>query len=385
MKKLTKQLSAILAAAVMTVSAAGTAAFALAPIPADFTGWVNGDKAWFYYTDDAAVFGKNYEIDGILYSFAEDGGCTGKYSGWTKQNGVKRRYSEGLPYTGWLKNKDGSKKYCLGGYLVTGNFQIGDKLYGFDKNGIYTGKSKPLNLTASCESRISSDTKKISITVQYHDGNDDKGYAVGEPTKMERWEKGKWVDCIGESVEYAVNDIAYELGGLGDCSVNFTKVPFYPQTYTGGNMPAGYYRITVPYGESPDYLNTEKNLYAIFEVVPPVEAKMSEEVYISEDSADIEFQAYVTVNSEKLSGKDISLKILKKTESGWETAVKEIKYDENSSCDSAGANGTISIDGYLPFEEGCYYYQTVVYAEGKQYGETYSGETYFRVEAREKN
>lgn len=303
MRNLKRQIAAIFTAAVITVSAAGTAAFALAPIPADFTGWVNGDKAWFYLVNDIAVGGKNYEIDGILYSFAEDGGCTGKYSGWTKQDGVKRRYSKGLPYTGWLKNKDGSKKYCLDGYLVTGDFQIGGKIYSFGKDGIYTGKSKKLTLTASCESRISADTEKISVTVQYHDGNNDKGYTVGEPAKMERWENGKWVDCIGESAEYAVNDIAYELGGLGDCSVNFTKVPFYPQTYTGGNMPAGYYRITVPCGEAADYLNTKKDLYAVFEVVPPLEIIMSEDVYVL-DKRYVEVKANFKVNSERLKNLD---------------------------------------------------------------------------------
>ena len=319
MRNFKRRLTAILSAAVITVSAAEASAFALAPLY--YTGWINGDKAWSYYTEDVAVAGKNYEIDGILYSFAEDGSCTGKYSGWTKQDGGKRRYSEGLPYTGWLKNKDGFKKYCLDGYLVTGNFQIGDKIYSFGKDGIYTGKSKQPDFTASCESRISADTEKISVTVQCRGGNKDKGYITGEPAKMERWENGKWVDCIGKSAEYAVNDIAYTLGKFNDSFINSAEVHFSPKTYMGidYDMPLGYYRINVQYGEDGNYLNTKKDIYAVFEVVPPIEVIMSEEVYAA-DNRYVDVKANFKVNSERLKNlddADIIVNIFMCDKEGW--------------------------------------------------------------------
>lgn len=324
MKKITKRakrIAAALAAAIITVSAAGTEAFADAPIPSDYTGWINGDKAWVYCLDDIAVAGKNYVIDGILYSFAEDGSCTGKYSGWTKQDDVKRHYIEGLPYTGWLKSKDGSKKYCLDGYLVTGNFQIGDKIYSFGKDGVYTGKSVKPKFTADCKSEISADAEKISLTVRHHGETNDKEYITGEPTKMERWENGKWVDCIGEPAEYAVNDIAYALGKSNGSFINSAEVHFSPKAYMGidYDMPLGYYRITVNYGESGNYLGTEKNIYAVFEVVPPLEIIMSEEVYVL-DERYVDVKANFKVNSERLKnldGSEITAEIFMCDEEGW--------------------------------------------------------------------
>lgn len=362
MKKITKRakrIAAALAAAVMTVSAAGTTVFALAPLY--YTGWINGDKAWSYYVNDIAVAGKNYEIDGILYSFAEDGDCTGKYSGWTKQDGVKRRYSEGLPYTGWLKSKDGSKKYCLDGYLVTGNFQIGDKIYSFGKDGIYTGKSVKPKFTADCKSEISADAGKISLTVRHHGGTNDKEYITGEPTKMERWENGKWVDCIGESAEYAVNDIAYALGKSNGSVINSAEVHFSPKAYMGidYDMPLGYYRITVNYGESGNYLGTEKNLYAVFKVVPPLEIIMSEEVYVL-DERYVDVKANFKVNSERLknlNGSEITAEIFMCDKEGWypytygELEEEAVPENENGELEfpawyEVDRTGTIYKEGY---------------------------------------
>lgn len=360
MKKITKRakrIAAALAAAVMTVSAAGTEAFATAPPVSYFsyTGWTNRDTAWVYFTGDHTVTGKNYEIDGILYSFAENGDCTGKYSGWTKQDGEERRYIDGLPYTGWLKSKDGSKKYCLDGYLVTGNFQIGNKIYSFGKDGVYTGKSVKPKFTADCESEISADTEIISLTVQHHGGTDDKEYITGEPTKMERWENGRWVDCIGKSAEYAVNDIAYVLGKSDGGFINSAKVHFSPKAYMGieHDMPLGYYRITVNYGESGNYLDTEKNLYAVFKVVPPLEIIMSEEVYVL-DKRDVDVKANFKVNSERLKnldGSGIIVNIFMHDEDGWypDRELEEEAVPENEEYPAwyeADWTGSIGKEGY---------------------------------------
>lgn len=309
-------------AALVTVSAAGTASFATAPpVYYSYARWINRDKAWVYYAGDHTVTGKNYVIDRILYSFAEDGSCTGKYSGWTEQNGVKRRYVEGLPYTGWLKSKDGSEKYCLDGYIVTGYFQIGNKIYSFGRDGVYTGKSVKPKFTADCESEISADAEKISVTVQHHGGTNDKEYITGEPAKMERWENGKWVDCIGESAEYNVPDIGYTLGKSESGFVNSAEVHFSPKAYMGidRDMPLGYYRITVNYGESGNYLNTQKNLYAVFKVVPPLEIIMSEDVYVL-DERYVDVKANFKVNSERLKnldGSEIIVNIFMCDEDGW--------------------------------------------------------------------
>lgn len=371
MKNFANKLAAVLAAAVMTVSAAGTSVCAFDP-PAEGTyiGWEHSPNGWTYTF--AEFDDEPYrEIDGVMYDFdpSDKYVCSGKHSGWTDYNGIKkyRYYHDGLPYTGWTKTKSGKRKYFLDGFPVKGDFQIGDKLYSFDKNGIYTGKSEPAVLTASCGESVSADAEKISITVKYNDGNDNISYTISEPAKMERRENGEWKTCEKPS-EYAVDDIAYELGGLGDCSVNSTDVLFYPHRYMGGDMPEGYYRVIVPVS----YGDTKKDLYAVFRAVPAVEVKMSEKIYKAEADADIDIQTYITVNSQKLAGKDISVKIEKKTNLGWETAVKEFRFDKDASCDSVGADGTITADIGMPPETG--YYRAVVTVGGKSY------EAAFRIE-----
>lgn len=374
MKKALKQFTAIFTATVMTFSVLGISVSAesenasaetSAAEAQKYTGWESCETGWLYLKDGVPYVSKYYtdslRIDGIHYDFSMYGVCIGKYTGWSESG--NRYYRDGLPHTGWVEDNAG-KQYCLNGYPVTGDFQIGDTVYSFDGKGIYTGESEPAVLTASCDEMISADAKKISITVKYNDGNNNKEYSIGEPAKMERWENGKWKRC-GKSAQYDVDDVLYELGGLGDCSVNFTEVPFYPNRYMGGDMPTGYYRITVPCGEGGNYSKTKKNVYAVFKAVPTVEVKMSEDIYLSDGSTDIDFQAFVKVNSEKLEINDISVKIEEKTNSGWETAVEEFKYDKNAACDSVSADGTITVDGSMPAKTG--YFRAALNINGKEY------------------
>lgn len=289
MKNLTKRLTAFLAAAVMTLSAAGMTSYAEAgPLPY-LTGWECGYKGWYYfYEADKEVRGQDYEIDGVLYSFDKEGLCTGKKSGLVKINGVQRRYIEGLPYTGWTKSKDGSRKYYLDGYTVTGDFQIGKKIYSFDKNGVCTGDKKA-KFTADCGGKISSDTDMFSIKIRYNI-NDKSGFSACDPEVMERWENGKWVNCRDTASEFVTDDclatIKYSQSGI---------VHFRPQDYTGNKFTTGYYRLK---------MNVNGNVfYTVFEVVPPIEIKMSEDRYLCTKSY-CEVEAEVIVNSEKLKGQD---------------------------------------------------------------------------------
>ncbi len=370
MKKSAKHLTAIFTAAVMTFSSAGilvsaakntsdeTAAEELA---AKYTGWEPCETGWLYLKDGVPYVSEYYRdslrIDGIHYDFSVHGVCIGKYTGWSESG--KRYYQDGLPHTGWVEDNAG-KQYCLNGYPVTGDFQIEDTVYSFDRKGIYTGESSPALLTASCGGTVSADAEKITVTVKYNDGNNNIMYGIGEPAKMEHWENGKWKRC-GKSYQYAVDDIMHELGGLGDCSVNSTEVMFFPNRYMGGDMPEGYYRIVVPC----NYSKTKKDVYAIFEAVPAVEVKMSEDIYVPDSLDDIDFRAYVKVNSEKLKVKNISVKMEKKTASGWETAVEKFMYEPDAFCDSVSADGTISVDGSMPAEAG--YYRAALHINGKDY------------------
>lgn len=361
MKNLPKKLAAILTATVMTVSAAGISASADTETDTPkYTGWVSDENGWQYLDDGVPYIGNPRRIDGVYYHFSKDGyGYRSDVNTGLFMSG--RRYykhEDYLPYTGWT---DDAKQYCLDGYPVTGDFQIGDTVYSFDSKGIYTGKSSPALLTASCGERISADAERISITVKYNDGNDNVGYTLGEPAKMERWEKGKWKRC-GKSSQYAVDDIAYELGGLGDCSVNSAEVSFYPNRYMGGDMPEGYYRVVVPCS----YGKTKKNVYAVFQAVPAVEVNPSEEVFLANDRGDVTASIIVTVNSDKETLKpealaqSLKLEIMKKTVSGWEHC-EDIGY----SAGYTDNENELEISAEFPAEAG--YYKAAINLGGKDY------------------
>ncbi|MCM1024096.1 MAG: hypothetical protein NC395_08575 [Prevotella sp.] len=370
MKNPIPKITAILAAALMTVSTAGTSLPASADTEAPkYTGWLYGDGSWRYLEDGVPYASKYYteslEADGIRYGFTSSGVCIGKYTGRSEDG--KLYYKNGLPYTGWT---DGNKQYCLDGYPVTGDFQIGDRLYSFDKKGAYTGESSPAALTASVDGKtpvdgkISSDAEKITVTVRCSDGDGDTEYTVGEPTKMERWENGSWKDCR-KSSEYAADGIARKLGGSSGSSANFTQVSFYPQKYTGDNMSAGYYRITVPV----TYGKTKRNLYAVFEAVPPVEVKTTEEIYRAVNGSDTTISIILTVNSDKenLSAEKIAsdggckLDVMKKTAAGWES-LGEL---DNVCAGFTDTENELEILADIPPETG--YCKAVVTAGGAEY------------------
>ena len=246
MKNLANKLAAVLAAAVMTVSAAGISVCAFdPPEEGTYIGWEHSPNGWTY-TFAEFDDGPYRKIDGVMYDFdpSDNYVCSGKHSGWTDYNGIKkyRYYHDGLPYTGWTKTKSGKRKYFLDGFPVKGDFQIGDKLYSFGKDGVYTGKSKKLILTAKCDEKISADADNITLTVTANDP-DGGSYSAGEPYKMERWEEnGRWVDyqglaasLDGEKSGYEISDIALGLAGReGGCERNSAETEFYTLKYYAG-------------------------------------------------------------------------------------------------------------------------------------------------------
>lgn len=366
MKKSARQLTAIFTAAMMTFSSAGilvsaaeenasaeTAAEETAP---KYTGWEPCETGWLYLKDGVPVTSDSCRINGVYYKFSVHGVCIGTVTGWAG----KRYYKDGLPHTGWVEDNAG-KQYCLNGYPVTGDFQIEDTVYSFDRKGIYTGESSPALLTASCGGTVSADAEKITVTVKYNDGNNNIMYGIGEPSKMEHWENGKWKRC-GKSSQYAVDDIMHELGGLGDCSVNSTEVMFYPNRYMGGDVPEGYYRIVVPC----NYSKTKKDIYAVFEAVPAVEAKPSKDVFLTNGRNDTAVSIIAAVNSEKENLKpetlasSLKLELMKKTASGWEPCE-----DNGYSAGYTDRENELEIAAEFPAEVG--YYKAMINLGGKDY------------------
>lgn len=374
MKNFLRLLTAIFTAAVMTVSAAGTVFALTDTASADenaapkYTGWVSDENGWQYLSEGIPCTSGSLRIDGVYYRFSLNGYCIGTVTGWSG----KRYYRGGLPHTGWLGDgKD--RQYCLNGYPVTGDFQIEDTVYSFDRKGIYTGESEPAVMTASCAEAVSVDAEKISIIVKHNGGS--REYLVGNPEKMERWENGKWKRC-GKSSKYAVDDIGMIIDGTDDCSPNSAAVAFYPNRYMGGDMPAGYYRIAVPCGESNNYSKTKKDVYAVFKAVPAVKAEMSEQIYIADSAKNTAIGITANINSEKDTLKaekiinSIKLEVQEKTVSGWET------------CENFGyaagypdKENKIEISGeFFPGTGQAGYYRAVLNAGGKDYI------THFRID-----
>ncbi|MCH5193001.1 MAG: hypothetical protein J1F11_03500 [Oscillospiraceae bacterium] len=188
-------------------------------------------------------------------------------NGWVKENGTERRYKSGRPYTGWTESSDGSRKYCYDGYVVTGDFQIGKYIYSFRADGIYTGIRRKLTVTADCGNAIASASDSIKITV-VNSGADGKNYTLGLPYKMERWENGKWVSCMGNGVYYAVPAISLTVYAKSDrVRSNSEVMAFDPQAYTGYNFTPGYYRIALNGWPSDLSSAARQDIYAMFEVV----------------------------------------------------------------------------------------------------------------------
>lgn len=199
--------------------------------------------------------------NGVLYRCDDNSNQIGTYSGWYKNGGVERRYSKGKPYTGWLKYKGGKRKYCLDGYIVTGEMPIGKNICVFDGNGFLTKKTSA-EIIVEQNGTVHSGDKTISVTAKPL-GNG--VYSMYPVSKLERWEKGKWTDCIGKDVEYVTCDCLYVLDAEGVLVQEKNpeeKIDFSPEEYMGRSITAGYYRITFPSsGGDKSY-----NVYAIVKV-----------------------------------------------------------------------------------------------------------------------
>lgn len=368
MKNFASKLTAVLAAAVMTVSAA------VVSVSADnetdtpkYTGWVSDKNGWQYLEDGVPYKGKPYKIDGIYYDFSENGYCEGKYWGWSKTG---RLYRRGVPYTGFEETYEdeyighAGLAYCINGYPVTGKFQYEDGVYYFNEYGVRPNDEPSLSeLIAICDKKVSVNAEEISVTVKTSDCYNEYEHIVGSPQKMERWGKGKWESC-GKPSEYSVDGAEYVICGTDDSLPDSVTMTFYPKRYMGGNMPAGFYRISIPYVGG--YSNEKKEVYAIFEAVPPIEVSMPEEAYLADDAGNTEISILVKTYSEKKAlqpealAASLKLELMKKTVSGWESC----KINGYSAGYTDNAN-ELKID--VKFTADAEYYKAVLNFGGKDY------------------
>ena len=120
---------------------------------------------------------------------------------------------------------------------------VGKSVCTFDENGALTEK-KSAQITVTADVPIHSGDTFIPMTIKLWG----KGcYDMVPSSKFERWEKGEWVDCLGEGIEYVTCDCLYTLDNVGFFDNRFDdeeKTDFSPEEYMGTKLTAGYYRLT---------------------------------------------------------------------------------------------------------------------------------------------
>lgn len=306
MKNFVKQLSAILTAAVMTVSAAvGTvsAQDGQQEEASKYTGWATSGEHWQYLADGEPYNSGTYKIDGVMCDFSLKGYYTGTYSGW-KNNHC---YKDGLPYTGWTETKDG-RKYCLDGCAVTGEFPVDGEICTFSGKGICKERRTP-DVAVTCSEKVSADTDKITFTIENLDSNSRK-FKIAK--SFEYFKDGKWLNCKSGNLSYsALNKGLSKNGGKLSFEADVSE-------YSRNKFNEGFYRLPV--------ISGEETYYAVFEAVSPIELKSRKDEYVFANNVKTSggtVKLDMIINSDKKDmqaesiANNISVKLEKKTENGW--------------------------------------------------------------------
>lgn len=178
-------------------------------------------------------------IDGLKYSFDENGTPKGLYTGWARSGDKRNYYRKGKRCAGW-QTIDGRKYYFYyeGGYAV-GDVQVEDKIYTFNSNGVYTGKSRNAVVYAmNIKEPFYADELPDRIAVRsYSTYNYDAPYeyetsggyqeedVIYTPKKLfariERYQDGKWT-----AVEWNHESVLenYGIDKSGDTDLSYTQL-----------------------------------------------------------------------------------------------------------------------------------------------------------------
>lgn len=373
MKKITKQLTAILTAAIMTVSLAGTAYADETPTEAEtatadteaatvsteaakYTGWKLENGSWYYFADGEMQTSQRLKIDGVMHSFSERGTYMGKYSGSATENGKSRYYSDGLPIDGWIEVNN-EKRYCLDGYSVNGEFSVDGMLYKFNGKGVYTGSSRIPEVSATCGERVCTDAEKLTFTIENLDG---KSHEFKIAQSFEYFKDGEWANCKNGTVKY--QSLKNGLSKKGE------KLSFEVNTreYSKNKFNVGFYRLPIKCGT--------ETYYAVFEAVSPIELKSRKDEYVFANNVKTSggtVRLDVVINSDKkdmraenIAG-NIGVKLEKENANGWAEVADDIPWEVGYT----DSEKRIEIAPEFTPEEG--YYRAVVTVGNKNYTDTF--------------
>lgn len=178
-------------------------------------------------------------IDGLKYSFDENGTPKGLYTGWARSGDKRNYYRNGKRCAGW--QTIGGRKYYFyyeGGYAV-GDVQVEDKIYTFNSNGVYTGKSRNAVVYAmNIKEPFYADELPDRIAVRlYSTYNYDAPYEYETSggyqeedviytskklfARIERYQDGKWT-----AVEWNHESVLenYGIDKSGDTDLSYTQL-----------------------------------------------------------------------------------------------------------------------------------------------------------------
>lgn len=266
-------------AAVMCISAV--------PVSAVQHGWESGEGTGRYILHDGAAATGVMNIDGVVYRFDSYGSCLGRYTGIGRKNGAIRYYRDGIMFTGgWLKLSGGTYYFDQNGVGAVGIVTIDGKQYNFGSDGRLTDSVNPFSVTADKQLIVMGNRDKIKFTFT---AENISGTAyMGEITELQRYSDGKWYK-VKPSDSYVVNDVAYELGNVGDPYYynGSADVYFTPEAYSN-NITAGKYRIAQTIYTD----NGQKRLFCEFSIADRAAVSTSQPSYDIMSTERIDISGY---------------------------------------------------------------------------------------------
>lgn len=190
------------------------------------TGWNDGHST--YLKADGSYAKGLFTVDGIKYYFDSEGQLIGPYTGWTKKkDGQKNYYINGKRRVNWTVINNKRYYFLYDGGCAVGKYQIGDNIYVFNDNGVWTGRTEePILYVHDLKEKLYADDLPMQINFKwafkvgdYYKYSLQRTKDDSEGVDIQRFENGKWVDvCM--NIEYLKDkygtDFVIGASGIGD-------------------------------------------------------------------------------------------------------------------------------------------------------------------------
>lgn len=242
-------------------------AFCAASVTVYATGWQENGQ---YELADGSYAKGLVSIGGIKYLFDNDGILAGEYTGWTKNTstGARNYYKNGKRQAGW-RNINGNRYYFYyEGGAATGDVQIEDKIYTFEENGVFTGKTaEPVVYAKNLREPIYAEDIPQQIHLPIFYSSENISYFMfgfgAEGAEVEKYSDGKW-ERLERQCEEGTGFALVPHGQMicdGDCPQLFEDSADIVTEYYEGRLSPGKYRGVIPIMYFPDGNEQGKERY----------------------------------------------------------------------------------------------------------------------------